>query len=83
MEISVEASMEHIQTFVHPQVIIIDNPSREDTFFITTIRSKSIDIGKSVIELPSDATENMMWITRLDSGSLAGLFYYPPYALSH
>lgn len=83
MEISVEASMEHIQTFVHPQVIIIDNPSREDTFFITTIRSKSMDIGKSVIELPSDATENMMWITRLDSGSLAGLFYYPPYALSH
>lgn len=71
MEVSVEASMEHIQTFVHPQVIIIDNPSREDTFFVTTLRSKAMDIGKSIIELPSDATENMMWITRLDSGSLA------------
>lgn len=30
-----------------------------------------MDIGKSIIELPLDATENMMWITRLDSGSLA------------
>lgn len=76
MKISVEASMEHIQTFIHPQVVIIDSPSREDTFFVTTLRSKAMDIGKSIIELPSDATENMMWITRLDSGSLAGLFYY-------
>ena len=69
-----EASMDHIQSFVHPQVIIIDSPHREDTFFITTLRSKVRDIGKSLIELPSDATENMMWITRLDSGSLAGMF---------
>lgn len=73
MEISVTAGVEHIQTFVHPQVIIIDNPSREDLFFITALRSKAMDIGKSVIELPVDAAENMMWITRLDSASLAGL----------
>ena len=68
-----EASMEHIQTFIHPQVIIIDNPSREDSFLVTTLRIKATDIGKSIIELPSDATETMMWITRLDSGSLAGM----------
>ena len=73
MEISVTAGVEHIQTFIHPQVIIIDNPSREDLFFITALRSKAMDIGKSVIELPVDAAENMMWITRLDSASLAGL----------
>ena len=83
MEVSVEASMEHIQTFVHPQVIIIDYPSRENTFFVTTLRSKAMDIHKSIIELPSDATQNMMWITRLDSGSLAGSSYYSKYVLSH
>lgn len=76
-----EASMEHIHTFVHPQVIIIDSPSREDPFFVTTLRSKAMDIGKTIIELPSDAAENMMWITRLDSGSLAGLFHYSKYGL--
>lgn len=83
MEVSVEASMEHIHTFVHPQVIIIDSPGREDTFFVTTLRSKAMDIGKSIMELPSEATENMMWMTRLDSGSLAGLFCYYIYVLSH
>ena len=83
MEVSVEASMDYIQTFVHPQVIIIDNPSREDNFFVTTLRSKAMYIGKSIIELPLDATENMMWITRLDSGSLAGMLHYHPYVLSH
>ena len=72
METSVTASMTHIHTFIHPQVILIDNPSREDAFFVNALRSKAMDIRKSLIELPADATENLMWITRLDSGSLAG-----------
>lgn len=72
METSVTASMEHINTFIHPQVILIDNPSREDAFFVNALRSKAMDLRKSLIELPADATENLMWITRLDSGSLAG-----------
>ena len=42
-----------------------------------------MDIGKSIIELPLDATENMMWITRLDSGSLAGLFCLSIYVFCH
>ena len=78
-----EASMEHIHTFVHPQVIIIDNPSRENTFFVTTLRNKAMDVRTTVIELPSDATESMMWITRLDSESLAGLFHYAQHVLRH
>ena len=73
MKISVTAGIEHIQTFVHPQVILIDNPSREDLFFINALRTKTMDLGKTVIELPLDAKENVMWITRLDSASLAGL----------
>lgn len=73
MEVSVMASLGHIQTFVHPQVIITDDPSREDIFFVDAVRSKAKDIGKSLIELPQDATESMMWLTRLDSGALAGL----------
>ena len=64
--------MGHIQTFIHPQVIITDHESREDSFFIKAVRAKAVGIGKSVIELPLAAAENLMWITRLDSGSLAG-----------
>ena len=71
MEVSVTAGMEHIQTFVHPQVIMIDDPAREDAFFVDALRSKAADLGKGLIELPRDAAETMMWMTRLDSGSLA------------
>lgn len=73
MEVSVTAALGHIQTFVHPQVIITDHESREDVFFIKAIRAKAAAIDKSVIELPTNAAENLMWITRLDSGSLAGM----------
>ena len=72
MEVSVTAAMGHIQTFVHPQIIIIDHVSREDSFFTKSVKAKAAAIDTSVIELPSDAAENLMWITRLDSGSLAG-----------
>lgn len=72
MEVSVSAGMGHIQTFIHPQVIITDHKSREDAFFTKAVQAKALGIGKSVIELPLAAAENLMWITRLDSGSLAG-----------
>lgn len=72
MEVSVSAALGYIQTFMHPQVVIIDDSSREDGFFTKAIRAKAMEIGRSVIELPKDASESLMWITRLDSGSLSG-----------
>ena len=72
MEVSVTASLGHLQTFVSPQVIITDHSSREDRFFMKSMRSKAVEIGRSILELPTDASENLMWLTRLDSGSLAG-----------
>ena len=72
MEVSVTAGMDHVNTFVHPQITIIDDPAREDVFFVNAIRSKMMDLGKALIELPRDAAETMMWMTRLDSASLAG-----------
>ena len=75
MAVSVTASMEHIQTLLHPQIIIIDDPTREDDFFVDALRTKVVDMGKGMIELPKDAAETMMWMTRLDSGALAGKLF--------
>lgn len=72
MEMSVSAGLKHIQTYIEPRVIITGHVSREDGFFIRAVRAKALDIGISLIELPLDATENLMWLARLDSGSLAG-----------
>ncbi|KAG8527557.1 uncharacterized protein KY384_007709 [Bacidia gigantensis] len=71
MESSVAASLEHIQTFVHPQVILTDAPSREEQYFVNGIRGKALDLWKPLIELPLDAMKTLTWITRLDSSSLA------------
>lgn len=72
MEISVSAGIEHIHKFIAPQALLIDHQGREDTFFVNGARSQAMSMGKSLIELPSDAAEKTMWISRLDSGSLAG-----------
>ena len=71
MESSVAASLEHIQTFIHPQVVLIDSSKHEDGFLVKAIREKALDLSKPLIELPSNAMENLLWITRLDSSSLA------------
>ena len=71
MEVSAAAGLGHINNFIEPQVIITDGSGREDAFLTNSIRRKITELDKVLIELPSNAIENMMWITRLDSGSLA------------
>lgn len=70
MEISVTAGLGHIHNFMHPQVYIVDES--EDLFFVKGIRSKGFETGRSIIELPNNAVQRMMWVTRLDHGSLQG-----------
>ena len=71
MEASVTASLEHIQTFIHPQVVIIDDSEREEDYFSDSILSKARELSKPVIQLPPDAMGALLWMTRLDSASLA------------
>lgn len=66
------AALSHVNNFVHPRVIITDCSAREDTFFTKGIQSKARELETPLIELPPDAPEKLMWMTRLDSGSLRG-----------
>ena len=72
MESSVTAAMGHIQVFMHPQVILIDDSKQEEAYFVRAIRAEAYRISKPLIDLPTDASSRMLWITRLDSGSLSG-----------
>ena len=74
MEVMVSASIGLIYNFMHPQVCIIDGSGNEEDFLISGVRLKAPDIGQPVIELPNNAAELMMWMTRLDSGSLKGKY---------
>ena len=73
MEVSVAGALDHIHTFMHPQVYITDDSSREEAFLIKKVRQKALMTGRSVIELPPDAAQKLMWITRLDTGSLSSM----------
>ncbi|KAF2626762.1 hypothetical protein BU25DRAFT_411296 [Macroventuria anomochaeta] len=69
-ELSVQSALTHIQSFLHPQVAIMDDALSEDAFFVKGIRNKTETLGMPLIEVPRDKWEDYMWMTRLDAGSL-------------
>lgn len=69
-EMSVMAAMTHIYSFLHPQVAIVNDAQSEDSFFARGVKAKTEALRIPLIEIPSGKSDNMMWITRLDAGSL-------------
>ncbi|KAK3076488.1 hypothetical protein LTS18_012872, partial [Coniosporium uncinatum] len=69
-EASVSAALGHIEGFMHPQVIIMDDSAQEDAFFTRGLRSKAEQLDHPVLEVPQGQADNFAWLTRLDSGSL-------------
>jgi hypothetical protein len=72
MEVSCSAGFNHINTFVHPQATFIDASGEEELYFIKGLKERASSMGRTVIELPETAEQNMMWTTLLDSSSLGG-----------
>lgn len=72
MEVSSGAALGHINNFMHPQAVIVDNSATEEEYFLIGIRDRSIELGRTLIELPDNTEQRLMWLTRLDSSSLNG-----------
>ena len=72
MEVSCSAGFNHINTFVHPQATFIDASGEEELFFMKGLKSRANSMGRTVIELPENAEQTLMWTTMLDSASLSG-----------
>ncbi|KAH7130365.1 hypothetical protein B0J11DRAFT_523031 [Dendryphion nanum] len=75
-ETSAMAALGHLNTYQHPQVIITNDALEEDGFFTRAVRARAKKLGTPVIEIPKDCSQDFMWITRLDSGSLRS--WYKP-----
>ncbi|GAB7361669.1 hypothetical protein MBLNU230_g1719t1 [Neophaeotheca triangularis] len=73
-EVAVGGALKHIQEFMHPQAIIMDDSAVENQFFTRAVRTRGQEYRKAVIEVPSGRYEDFLWLTRLDSGSLASWF---------
>lgn len=74
MEVSCSAGFNHINNFVHPQATFIDASGEEELYFIKGLKERANNMGRTVIELPEGAEQNMMWATLLDSSSLGGMW---------
>ncbi|KAH9845378.1 hypothetical protein Tdes44962_MAKER06663 [Teratosphaeria destructans] len=73
-ESSVAGAMKHVEDFLHPQAIIMDDSSKEDEFFTRAMRAEARKIDRPLIEIPAGKYEEFLWVTRLDSGSLSNWF---------
>lgn len=73
MEVSSSAASNHINNFVHPQATFIDASGEEELWFTKGLADRAIALGQTIIELPNNAEQNLMWITLLDSASLKGM----------
>lgn len=71
METSVRAALSHILYYLKPQVVIVDDPAREDHYLEPAVKYASSQAGVSVITLPDAALERLGWLCGLDSASLA------------
>jgi len=67
---AVTGALKHINNWIHPQVLIVDDPTVEDSYFGNAAKLKADSISLPIIELPAGTYSSFDWITRLDSASL-------------
>jgi hypothetical protein len=63
---------DHINTYMHPQALIVDDLSKEESFFARHISEGAKAMHINRIEIPHGEIKQLAWITKLDSSSLAG-----------
>ncbi|KAF2024569.1 hypothetical protein EK21DRAFT_104588 [Setomelanomma holmii] len=68
---AVVGALSHVHSFLHPQVAIMDDSLLEDGFFVRGIRAKTDALNIPLVEVPKDKADDLMWMTRLDAGSLS------------
>jgi hypothetical protein len=64
--------LDHINSYVHPQAVIVDASAVENDYFLKAIRMQARGMGVSVIDLPQGSQKHLNYLTKLDSSSLSG-----------
>lgn len=71
MEVAASAAFNHINTFIHPQATFVDASGEEEIWFLKGVKDRAVTAERTVIDLPENAEQNLMWVTMLDSSSLS------------
>ncbi|KAI1749901.1 hypothetical protein F4782DRAFT_285689 [Xylaria castorea] len=70
LEKAVFRAFYHINTYMHPQVIITDSLNDDEAYFTRGLKQHLKTSKTTLIELPRWASKSMSWITKLDSAAL-------------
>jgi hypothetical protein len=62
---------DHINSYMHPQVVMVDSSDNESELFLEAARVQLRSMKIPLIELPSNSPSKLTWLTKLDSASLA------------
>ncbi|KAF2217129.1 hypothetical protein CERZMDRAFT_93186 [Cercospora zeae-maydis SCOH1-5] len=71
VESAVRGAMKHIQEYMHPQVVVMDDGEQEEAYFTKAMHTKAKALDIPVIEIPRGKYEEFLWLTRLSAPSLA------------
>lgn len=73
-ESATRGAMKHMNDYMHPQAIIMDDSAKEDPSFTRGLRSKTAELEKPLIEITSGKYEHMLWMMRLEANSISNWF---------
>ncbi|POR35925.1 Uncharacterized protein TPAR_03878 [Tolypocladium paradoxum] len=71
MVVAVARALYHINTYMHPQAILVDSTGAEEKYFLRGMRDQVKTTKAALIELPERAGSRLSWMTKLDSSALA------------
>jgi hypothetical protein len=72
MEVSCSAAFNHINGYIAPQATFLDVSGEEDLYLLSGVKDRAKSLGRTIIELPENSEQSLMWTTLLDSASLSG-----------
>ncbi|KFA55531.1 hypothetical protein S40293_02046 [Stachybotrys chartarum IBT 40293] len=71
MALASARALYHLNSYLHPQAIVVDGTSAEEKYFLLGIRDQIRATQAALIELPRAPEDRLPWITKLDSMALA------------
>jgi hypothetical protein len=72
MEVSCSAAFNHINGYIAPRATFLDVSGEEDLYLLSGVKDRAKSLGRTIIELPENSEQSLMWTTLLDSASLSG-----------
>lgn len=74
MKVAIRTSLRHLHDFIHPQAVLL-SVDHEEEWFVDMARKTAQQLQMQTIELPGNAAVDFRWITKLDSGSIGGIYF--------